>query len=343
MKIAYLVASSDISGGQRVIFQQAEELANRGCRITLVCPHPKPTWFPVRKARWEMAPFAKSTALVNADIRIATFWPTVAPAIQDFSGPVFHLCQGYEADLSFNAPVQKKIEWAYSQPTHKLAISPHIAERLRALGYTPVTYIGQAFNPLEFPPAKERRFDRHPPVVLLVGIFEADVKGISDALTALAAIKRSGSEFRLRRVSTWPLSIEEKKSFLPNEYHIRLTPLEMRRTYHGSDLFIGPSHAEEGFGLPVLEALSCGLPALLSDTPAHRHIARSTAEYFPCNDSSAMGLSAARLLVNSSRRLELSAMGPIEASRFKTADVVDKLLSEFAKALSNNQIKHTER
>lgn len=334
MKVAYLVASSDISGGQRVIFQQAEALATLGCDITLVCPEPEPTWFPLRKAQWEMSPFGKSKALADTDIRVATFWTTVAPAVRDFNGPVFHLCQGYEPDFSFNAPQKREIELAYAKNTHKLAVSPHIAKRLRDAGYTPVSFVGQTFDPLEFPPQEKRRFDRNPLAILLIGIFEADVKGIREASTALADLRQSGVGFSLRRISTWPLSMEEKRILMPDRYDIRLAPLEMGQTYRDSDLFIGPSHPEEGFGLPVLEALSSGTPVLLSDTPGHRHIARTAAEYFPVGNKSAIAVSVASLLSDPARRAELSAMGPVEAARFRTGDVADRLLSEFKKALA---------
>ncbi|MFH1629214.1 MAG: glycosyltransferase family 4 protein [Pseudomonadota bacterium] len=343
MRIAYLVASSDVSGGQRVIFQQAEALADLGSDITLVCPEPAPTWFPLRKSRWEMSPFDESKALAGADIRVATFWTTVAPAVRDFRGPVFHLCQGYEPDFSFYAPQRREIELAYAKTTHKLAVSPHIAKRLKALGYAPVTYVGQTFNPQEFPPEKMRRFDQTPTTILLVGIFEADVKGIREALEALAEVRRSGTTFRLHRVSMWPLSVEERSIFMPDKYHFRLTPSEMGEIYRRSDLLIGPSHPEEGFGLPVLEALSSGLPALLSDTPGHRHIARAAAEYFPVGNTSAIAVSVARLLLDLSRRADFSAMGPVEAARFRTGDVADRLLTEFRRALDSCQLNLVQK
>lgn len=40
----------------------------------------------------------------------------------------------------------------------------------------------------------------------------------------------------------------------------------------------------EGFGLPVLEALACGRPALASDIPAHHEVAGDRAEYVPAQD-----------------------------------------------------------
>lgn len=334
-KIVYLAASSVVCGGQRVIFQQAEAVAGRGYRVTIACPEPKPTWFPLPKTHWETTPFDTSRALANADIRVATFWTTVYPAVRNFSGPVFHLCQGYEADFSFYKSQRAEIESAYALPTHKLAVSPHLAERLRSAGYTPVTCVGQAFNSKEFPPNPMRRFDGFPPRILLVGIFEADVKGIGETLEALAELRRSGTVFRLHRVSTWALSTEEKAIFPPDTYHYSLSPSEMGNIYRSSDLFIGPSHPEEGFGLPVLEALSSGLPAILSDTPGHRHIARAAAEYYPVGNVTALGWTVSRLLPDLPRRAELSAMGPLEAARFRTADVADRLLRAFTGALQN--------
>ena len=82
----------------------------------------------------------------------------------------------------------------------------------------------------------------------------------------------------------------------------------------------------------MLEALSSGLPVLLSDTPGHRHIAREAAAYFPCGDAVALSAAVASLLADPIRRERLSAFGPAEAGRFRTADVVDRLLEEFARA-----------
>jgi len=337
MKIVYLVASSDISGGQRVIFQQAEELAKGPHTVTLTCPEPEPIWFPISNATWETAPFSESKALPEADIRIATYWTTVAWAVQDFDGPVFHLCQGYEADFSFNKPFKKEIEAAYAQATHKLTVSPHMADRLKSVGCNRVSHVGQTFDPNEFPPAKIRKFRHNSPIILLPGIFEADVKGLREALEALAQLHCSDLGFHLRRVSTWPQSEAEKHLFSAHEYCMRLSPLEMARAYRGSDLLIGPSHPEEGFGLHVLEALSSGLPVLISHTPAHRHIAGQAAEYFKWGDSMDILFKLKRLLKNPSRLQELSQMGPPEARRFSTAKVTGKLVQLFNRSLQKSQ------
>ena len=51
--------------------------------------------------------------------------------------------------------------------------------------------------------------------------------------------------------------------------------------------FIMPS-IYEGFGLPLLEAMSAGCPVLSSDIPTAREVAGDTAAYFPAEDTAAM-------------------------------------------------------
>lgn len=332
MKIAYLVPESGISGGQRVIFQQAEELARRGLAVTLVSPSAPPTWFPLKGARWEESEFSRSPALVDADIRVATFWTTVGPAVKGARGPVFHLCQGYEADFTFYADRREEILAAYALPTRKLAIAPHIEQRLRAEGYSPAPFIGQAFDAEEFSVARGRRFDADCPMILLVGTFEADVKGIREALEALQAARASGMRFRLRRISTTPVSDGERAFGLADEHSVGLLPGEMVAAYRSSDLLIAPNHLEEGFDLPALEAISCGLPVLISDTPGHRFIAREAAAFFPAGDAAGLLLALRAILNDPLRRSQLSELGPREASRFSTAKVADRLLAEFENA-----------
>jgi glycosyltransferase involved in cell wall biosynthesis len=175
------------------------------------------------------------------------------------------------------------------------------------------------------------------PAILLVGTFEADVKGIRESLEALAMARARGLKFRLRRISTTPPAEEERALRLAEEHRVGLLPREMSAAYRSSDLLIGPCHPEEGFGLPVLEALSSGLPVLLSDTPGHRHIAREAAAYFPCGDAPALARALESLLADPARRRRLSALGPAEAGRFQTAAVVDRLLEEFERACAGSQ------
>ena len=156
MRIAYLLESTELSGGVKVVLLQAEALARRGYHVGIVSPDSRPDWFPIARSHFERSAFRDSVELARADVRVATFWTTVAPALEGARGPVFHLCQGYEGDFSFYAASRPAIEKAYRSPTVKLTVSNTLARLLEEKGFGPAIDVGQAFEPDGFGPGPER-------------------------------------------------------------------------------------------------------------------------------------------------------------------------------------------
>ena len=330
MRVAYLLPSSMISGGGKVALQQAEELGRRGHEVTVVCPEPAPAWFPLRRARYEHSSFADSEALPPAEIAVATFWTTIGPAVARARGAVIHLCQGIETDSSFYAHLREDVEAAYRLAPRKIVVSPHLVDFLRARGYEEVADVGQTFEAEEFR-VEGRTFSRRPPRLLLSGVFEVDIKGVAEALEALRNLRRAGGGFHLVRVSSEPPTPAERKLKVVDEYHQALPPPKVPLLLSGVDLFLGANHGVEGFDLPTLEALAAGLPAALSDTPAHRNTAGEAAVFFEPRDVGGIERAVARLLGDEDLRRRLSEEGPARASRFRTRDVGDRLEAVFAR------------
>ncbi|HYK42661.1 MAG TPA: glycosyltransferase family 4 protein [Thermoanaerobaculia bacterium] len=334
MRIAYLLDSTELSGGVYVALLQAEALARRGHRVAVVSPGPEPRWFPLSRARFERSSFTDSSELASADVRVATFWTTVAPALAGARGPVFHLSQGYEAAFSFYATQRDRILAAYALPARKLAISSSLAARLEAAGHGPVENVGQAFDAAPFFPAPEPRAASDPPVIALIGPAAADVKGIRVAYEGLALWRARGGAFRLRRAATEPPTEEERTGDLVDEYHRAVEPERMPFLYRASDVFIAPSRAEEGFGLPAVEALACGLPCLLSDTPGHREMAGDAAWYFADGDPESLA-DALPVLLTAEARARARIAGPRAAAQFDPARVAARLERAFSRALAD--------
>jgi glycosyltransferase involved in cell wall biosynthesis len=332
MRVAYLLESTELSGGVRVVLAQAEALSRLGHRVTIVSPAPEPRWFSLARARFERSSFPESEALRQADVRVATFWTTAGPAMAGARGPVFHLSQGYEAAFSFYASRRADIEAAYRLPTRKLAVSAALAARLEAAGHGPVENVGQAFDGAGFSPGPERP-SADPPAVLVVGPYAADVKGVDVALAGLDAYRRAGGAFRLRRVAVEPPAPEESAGDLVDEYHRALAPERMPFAYRASDVFVGATRVDEGFGLPALEALACGVPCVLSDTPGNREIAGEAALYFAEGDSAALAARLPEALAPAFRAPARQA-GPARARLFDPAAVAARLEAAFARALA---------
>jgi glycosyltransferase involved in cell wall biosynthesis len=101
--------------------------------------------------------------------------------------------------------------------------------------------------------------------------------------------------------------------------------------YRASHLLLGPSRPEEGFGLPVLEALSCGISCLLSDTPGHREIAGEAASYFADGDPESLAAAMPEALSSEARR-RAREEGPLVAARFDVEGVAEKLERVFEEA-----------
>ncbi|MBD3330684.1 glycosyltransferase [Candidatus Peregrinibacteria bacterium] len=60
---------------------------------------------------------------------------------------------------------------------------------------------------------------------------------------------------------------------------------ELKALYSGCRAFVHLSK-EEGFNIPLIEAVNCGAPLIISDIPVHREIAGDGAKYLNLNDES---------------------------------------------------------
>lgn len=85
--------------------------------------------------------------------------------------------------------------------------------------------------------------------------------------------------------------------------------------YARARLFILPSH-DEGFGLPVLEAMACGAPVIVSDGGALTEVAGGAGMTFCLSDPAALGRAMAECLSSASIRSNLREKGLRRASQF---------------------------
>lgn len=125
-------------------------------------------------------------------------------------------------------------------------------------------------------------------------------KRIDVLLRVFAELRRTWPALRLIRVGG-PLTDAQRAlaaelgSFEAIAILPRVSDAVLAAVYRRAALVLMPSETE-GFGLPLLEAIACGTPALASDIAALREVGGDAAEYAPVGDVGAWTAAAERLL-----------------------------------------------
>jgi glycosyltransferase involved in cell wall biosynthesis len=293
LRLTYLLEGSGLFGGTKVALRQANLMVRRGHRVTVASREPAPDWMSV-VAHFVLSPTLAPSTLPQADVTVATYWTTIAPAVAAPGREAVHYCQGFEASYTHNRSDHPRILEAYATEVPALCVAPHLAELLRRRFGRPARVVPQPLEPEMQPRGRQltgRRFR-----ILVVSPFEIDWKGVATALAAVKLLRGEGFDCRLVRLSQWPLSDAEREQLAPEEYHHHLPSHHVARLMQSCDLLLAPSWEQEGFGLPVLEAMACGLPVVCSDVSCYRSYAAGAALLVPPDNPRALAAAARQAL-----------------------------------------------
>jgi len=90
---------------------------------------------------------------------------------------------------------------------------------------------------------------------------------------------------------------------------------DLKTLYQGAALFVFPS-LSEGFGLPVLEAMACGVPVLAADNTSLPEIMGKVDGLFDAGDAAALAARMESALGDGSYRRGLIEAGTLNVARF---------------------------
>jgi glycosyltransferase involved in cell wall biosynthesis len=108
---------------------------------------------------------------------------------------------------------------------------------------------------------------------------------------------------------------------------------ELSSLYRNALAFVFPS-LYEGFGIPTLEAMSCGCPVVASSRSSIPEVAGTAAVYFNPEDSCNMADAVAKVIYSPKIREDLIRKGHIQNAKFSWDKTADKTLAVYEEMIS---------
>lgn len=258
-RVAYLLPHNFLTGGLKIIIEQANRLLLKGYDVTLLCHMPKPDWIDIKCRYIQVLPDNTLAEFVhNTDIVIAGYWDLIIDAMKTDAPLKYYFAQG-DIDIfeyeNLNPLFRNLCYTAHQLPVKILTISRIMETKIRELYNRKSEIIPNAIDKNFFYQSSHEKDT--PKNILIIGRDNLLFKGTGDIIKALYLLKLDGYELKIKWVT--PTLPTKDYSFLRLniEYIIRPTQEELGNIYRNSDIFISGSYYE-AFSLPPLEAMACG-------------------------------------------------------------------------------------
>ncbi len=164
-------------------------------------------------------------------------------------------------------------------------------------------------------------------------------KNFNFFIESMAELLRKNEELHVVCAGSLPFTNEEKQYFknmniLQKVHHVKVNDKILKNLYTNARAFVFPS-LYEGFGLPVLEAFSCGCPVILNNLSSLPEVGGEGAIYFEPGDRESIICAVETVLFNEKYREDLIKKGSERLKLFSwnktaisTKKVYDSLLHQ---------------
>jgi glycosyltransferase involved in cell wall biosynthesis len=245
-----------------------------------------------------------------------------------------------------------KARWLYTQSARRATVVSTVSEHSRRdiarfygidadrIHVIPAGVDTRAFHPIDdserLSDWRSRVFGRDVPFLVYVGK-PAKRRNLPALVEAFGLLKREagiphqllligtglpGHDFEAAVVSQGLRNEVVRLDFLPHE--------EVALAYNAADLLVYPS-SYEGFGMPVLEAMACGTPAIALDSTAFPEFAGGVARLLPDAKVETLRRGIESLLCDPDECARMSEEGPKRAASYDWRIVAPRYLELMAR------------
>lgn len=185
--------------------------------------------------------------------------------------------------------------------------------------------------------------------ILFLGTLEPrkNVGALVDAYARLLARRPDAPPLVLAgRVTPALAPLVSRAGAPPLAGHVRLPgyvdPVAKEALYRTARVLVVPSH-NEGFGIPVVEAMTVGVPVVAANRGALPEVAGDAAAYFDANDADALAALLEAIVFDRARRDRMRQAGWQHVTRYRWSATASQVREAWRRALHTRETRQLHR
>lgn len=320
--ITYLIYNTNLNGGNKVVFEHANRLSDRGYPVEIKTIFGKtPSWMNVTV---RFSQLSIKDIFVRKDIIIATFWPTAYMGLFLPSKRNLYLILGWEESFSRFFFLRFFAKFSLKLPYEKIAISHYLKDKIRKYSNKNTVHAihGCALDVRPQYTLVKKKIQQKKKYILSVLSTYKWYKGPDQLKTAVENLKRLHPEYTFILISS-----NEKTPVTPliDIFYSHASQKTLRKMYKKATIFFVSSR-DEGFFLPGLEAMAYGCLVITTDCGGVREYAnKDNACILTSLDQLWKEDLIEKILSNKRKRKKLLETGLKTVEKFQWDTIIDEL------------------
>lgn len=268
LNIVYIMVWTHVCGGSKIILEYANRLTQKNHNVSIVTYDEKPQWFKLDdRVNFVQVPRGKDIKkyIPQCDIIVATSWKCIYETVESNIAPVVFFEQG-GAHLFEPENIDKQkleiIKHRINLVPFVYTVSSYSKDKMLEIYNQDSKVICNSVDTNIFYP-RENYDDKENIEIALIGSEDFKFKNIGEILQAYRILSQKYSNLSLNWITqTQPTKNPEKAIVNPPQK-------EIGEILRKSDIYVCNSEYES-FGLPTLEAMTCGTAIITTDTGGMR-------------------------------------------------------------------------
>lgn len=340
LHIVFLMVWTKVCGGSKIILEYSNKISEKGHNITIVSYDNKPTWFNMNSnINFVQVPNDKDWKdyIPNCDVIVATSWKCIYTAIESQKAPVTFFEQGGSHIFDIENLSERKKEVVQNRLNlvpFIYTVSTYTKDKIKEAYSRDSAVICNAVESNIFYPRKCQTLKENDVIdITIIGSEDFKFKNIENILQAIRILKKDYNNLNLNWITQTPPTKNTEPAIVNPKQD------EIGNILRKTDIYICNS-VYESFGLPTLEAMTCGAAVITTDTGGMRDFVEDgyNALITKQNDINDIVEKTKLLIENKELRNILAQNGVETAKKFNWENSVLQTISYYYK-IAEYQVK----